>query len=57
MKCFFGLAGIKSGTFVTKDTTYLPKGPREHGGSMVDFLTRDLGIACSSLTGGTALCP
>ena len=29
----------------------------EHGGSVVERLTRDRGIAGLSLTGGTALCP
>ena len=29
----------------------------EHGGSVVECLTRDSEVACSSLTGGTAFCP
>ena len=30
---------------------------KEHGGSVVECLTRDRGVAGSRLTGGTALCP
>ena len=29
----------------------------ERGGSMAECLTRDMGVASSSLTGGNALCP
>ena len=29
----------------------------ERSGSVVECLTRDREVACSSLTGGTALCP
>ena len=40
-----------------KNQAYSSFTSEEGGGSMVECLTQDRGIADSSLTGGTALCP
>ena len=40
-----------------EETDVRAQGMWERSGSVVDFLTQDGGVAGSSLTGGTALCP
>ena len=50
LKCFRRIFGKHCG--LRSDCSY-----REHSDSVVDCLTRDQGVAGSSLTGGTVLCP
>ena len=48
---------VDLGCKATKQTKLLDYHWEEHGGSVVECLTRDLGVAGSSLTGDTTMCP